>query len=196
MSSRGQAAGTSRERIRTAALALFAERGVAATSLREVARSAGVAPGLVGHYFGGKDGLREAVEDFVVDLFHDTLATVPLEGEVSEVVAARDRAIHRMFAGHPHVVDYLRRVVVTPDPGDVRFVRKLVDEQVTQTQLLRDHGVAASRTPVTEQAVTVLVRQLGRWLLQPALDRLWSLSGAEGPEPEVRVTLERPAPPA
>lgn len=195
MSSREQAAGATRERIRSAALALFAERGVAATSLREVARSAGVTPGLVGHYFGGRDGLQEAVEDLVVDLFHDTLATVPLEGPVTEVVAARDRAINRMFAGHPHVVDYLRRVVVTPDPGDVRFVRKLVAEQVTQTQLLRDHGVAASRVPVTEQAVTVLVRQLGRWLLQPALGRLWSLSGAEGPEPEVRVTLDRTPPP-
>ena len=105
------------------------------------------------------------------------------------MVAARDRAIHRMFTGHPHVVDYLRRVVVTPDPGDVRFVRKLVAEQITQTQLLRDHGIGSTRTPLNEQAVTVLVRQLGRWLLQPALGRLWDLSGAEGPEPEVRVTL-------
>ncbi|HIZ97313.1 MAG TPA: TetR/AcrR family transcriptional regulator [Candidatus Janibacter merdipullorum] len=189
MSSREHAADSSRERIRTAALALFAARGVAATSLREVARSAGVAPGLVGHYFGGKDGLQEAVEDFVVELFHDTLDTIPLEGSVTEVVAARDRAIHRMFTGHPHVVDYLRRVVVTPDPGDVRFVRKLVAEQITQTQLLRDHGIGSTRTPLNEQAVTVLVRQLGRWLLQPALGRLWDLSGAEGPEPEVRVTL-------
>lgn len=189
MSSHEHLAGTSRERIRSAALALFAERGIAATSLREVARSAGVAPGLVGHYFGGKEGLQEAVEDFVVALFHDTLGAVPLEGEVAEVVAARDAAVHRMFAENPHVVDYLRRVVVTPDPGDVRFVGKLVDEQITQTRLLRDHGIAASRAPVTEQAVTVLVRQLGRWLLQPALGRLWSLSGADGPEPEVHVTL-------
>ena len=63
MGSRAGAAGDTSTRIRDAALALFAERGVAATSLREVARSAGVAPGLVGHYFGSKDGLQEAVED-------------------------------------------------------------------------------------------------------------------------------------
>ncbi|UUZ44910.1 TetR family transcriptional regulator [Janibacter limosus] len=70
MSSRATAAGDTRERIRTAALALFAEHGVAATSLREVARSAGVAPGLVGHYFreqgrsaGGRRGLgRRALQ--------------------------------------------------------------------------------------------------------------------------------------
>ncbi|WP_162787005.1 TetR/AcrR family transcriptional regulator [Janibacter anophelis] len=189
MSSRATAAEDTRERIRTAALALFAERGVAATSLREVARSAGVAPGLVGHYFGSKDGLHEAVEDGVVALFVDTLDAVSLEGPVATVVANRDRAIHAMFVRNPHVVDYLRRVVVTPGSDDTRLVRKMLDTQILQTQRLRDHGIAASRAPVAEQAVTVLVRQLGTWLLQPALDRLWRLSGAHGPSPEVRVTL-------
>lgn len=189
MTSRATAAEDTRERIRTAALALFAERGVAATSLREVARSAGVAPGLVGHYFGSRDGLHEAVEDVVVDLFRETLNAVPLQGSVAEVAAARDSAVNRMFIRHPHVVDYVRRVVVTPDAGDERFVRKLLEEQVVQTQTLRDHGIGSSRTPVPEQAVTVLVRQLGAWLLQPALGRLWELSGAEGDVPQVRVTL-------
>ena len=103
-----------------AALALFAERGVAATSLREVARSARVAPGLVGHYFGSKDGLQEAVEDAVVGLFHDALGSVPLDGPVDEVVAGRDAAVNAMFRANPHAVDYLRRVVVTPGAGDGR----------------------------------------------------------------------------
>lgn len=193
MSSRVNAAEDTRERIRTAALTLFAEHGAAATSLREVARSAVVAPGLVGHYFGSKDGLQEAVEDWVVGLFEDTLDAVPLDGPVPEVVSARDQAINRMFVRNPHVVDYLRRVVVTPSAGDARLVRKLLDQQIVQTEQLRDHGIGASRTPVTEQAVTVLVRQLGTWLLQPALGRLWALSGAEGPEPQVHVTI-RPGP--
>ncbi|WP_068259968.1 TetR/AcrR family transcriptional regulator [Janibacter limosus] len=189
MSSRATAAGDTRERIRTAALALFAEHGVAATSLREVARSAGVAPGLVGHYFGSKDGLQEAVEDWVVGLFRETLDAIPLEGAVAEIVTARDRAIHRMFVRNPHVVDYLRRVVVTPGAGDTRLVREVLVEQVRQTQQLRDHGIGGNQISVTEQAVTVLVRQLGAWLLQPALGRMWALSGAEGPEPQVHITL-------
>lgn len=180
----------SRERIRATALALFAARGVGATSLREVARSAGVAPGLVGHHFGGKDGLCEAVDDFVVQQFREALASVPLEGSTAEIAAARDRAIARMLAGNPDVVDYLRRVVVTPDPGDVGLARKLVEETIVQTQSLRDHGVTRSRVPVAEQAVTVLVRQIGAWLLQPTLGRLWQLSGAEGEAPRVRITLE------
>src|SRR5947209_13632787 len=40
---------TGKARIRDAAMALFAKQGVAATSLRAVARAAGVSPGLVVH---------------------------------------------------------------------------------------------------------------------------------------------------
>ena len=189
MSSRATAAEDTRERIRTAALALFAERGVAATSLREVARVAGVAPGLVVHHFGGKDGLHEAVDDHVVGLFRRALDSVPLDGPAAEVVAGRSDAVARLFHEAPATIDYLRRVVVTPGVADERLVRKLLDEQVAQTQRLREHGIGSDRAPVTEQAVTVLVRQLGTWLLQPALGRLWDLSGAEGPPPEVRITL-------
>ena len=181
--------GDSRSRIRSAALRLFAAQGVAATSLREIAREAGVAPGLVGHHFGGKDGLHESIDDFVVGLFREALVSVPLGGAVAEVASARDRAVGQMFADNPDVVDYLRRVVVTPDPGDEGLARKLVEETILQTQDLRDHGIASSKVPVTEQAVTVLVRQLGTWLLQPTLNRLWSLSGAQSQVPTVRVTL-------
>ncbi|RWU81349.1 TetR family transcriptional regulator [Janibacter hoylei PVAS-1] len=189
MGSREGAAGDTSTRIRDAALALFAARGVAATSLREVARSAGVAPGLIGHHFGGKEGLREAVDAFVVQRFREALASVPLEGTTAEIAAGRDAAVARMFATNPEVIDYLRRVVVTPGPGDIGLARLLIEETIAQTQTLRNHGVTRSGVPVTEQAVAVLLRQLGTWLLQPTLDRIWQLSGAEGDSPEVRVTL-------
>jgi AcrR family transcriptional regulator len=48
---------TRREEILDAAGRLFAERGYAAVSASEVAREAGVTPGLLHHYFGGKRGL-------------------------------------------------------------------------------------------------------------------------------------------
>jgi AcrR family transcriptional regulator len=48
---------TRRAEILGAASRLFAERGYAAVSASEVAREAGVTPGLLHHYFGGKRGL-------------------------------------------------------------------------------------------------------------------------------------------
>src|SRR5437899_7555139 len=53
-------------RIRNAALRHFAARGVAATSIRDVARAARVSPGLVQHHFHSKARLRRAVDEFVI----------------------------------------------------------------------------------------------------------------------------------
>lgn len=49
-----------REAILAAAKEAFGTQGYAATSLRGVARGAGVDPSLVTHFFGSKDGLFEA----------------------------------------------------------------------------------------------------------------------------------------
>src|SRR3954469_20648482 len=64
---------TAYARIRNAALELFAARGTAATTIRDVAKAAGVSPGLVQHYFGTKAGLQKAVDEFVVA---DALSTI------------------------------------------------------------------------------------------------------------------------
>jgi TetR/AcrR family transcriptional regulator, regulator of cefoperazone and chloramphenicol sensitivity len=58
---------TGRARIRDAALALFAERGVERTTLRDIARSAGLSAGLVRHHFGSKEGLRACCDDYALE---------------------------------------------------------------------------------------------------------------------------------
>jgi AcrR family transcriptional regulator len=58
---------TGRARIRNAALALFAEHGVERTTLRDIARSAGLSAGLVRHHFGSKDGLRACCDEYAVE---------------------------------------------------------------------------------------------------------------------------------
>lgn len=57
---------TARARIREAALRLFAERGIEAASIRDIAQVAGVSGGLVRHHFGSKDDLRAACDSYVV----------------------------------------------------------------------------------------------------------------------------------
>jgi AcrR family transcriptional regulator len=59
--------GDSRGDILLAARASFAERGYDATSLRSVARAAGVDPALVHRFFGGKPGLFAAAMDLPAD---------------------------------------------------------------------------------------------------------------------------------
>ena len=59
--------GDSRGDILAAARASFAERGYDATSLRSVARAAGVDPALVHRFFGGKSGLFAAAMELPED---------------------------------------------------------------------------------------------------------------------------------
>lgn len=63
---------TARARIRDAAIERFADAGYSGTTIRDVARAAGVSPGLVQHHFGSKAGLREACDAHV----QETLAAV------------------------------------------------------------------------------------------------------------------------
>lgn len=70
-----------RERIKTAALGLFVEKGVTGTSTRDIAEKAGVAEGALYRHFEGKD-------DLAWSLFRDNYAV--LADELTEVCAAAD----------------------------------------------------------------------------------------------------------
>jgi Bacterial regulatory proteins, tetR family len=52
--------------IRIAAMELFAERGYAAVTIRQIASAAGVSPALVIHHYGSKDKLRALLEERAV----------------------------------------------------------------------------------------------------------------------------------
>jgi TetR/AcrR family transcriptional regulator, regulator of cefoperazone and chloramphenicol sensitivity len=58
---------TARARIREAAIALFAEKGIAATTIRDIAQAAGVSSGLLRHHFGSKEGLRDACDEYALN---------------------------------------------------------------------------------------------------------------------------------
>jgi AcrR family transcriptional regulator len=79
-----------RERLLDAAVACYSRFGIAAASLRSIAREAGVNPALVHYYFGDKEQLQEAV---VQERLFAALETVraPLlrtDGDVAALVAA------------------------------------------------------------------------------------------------------------
>jgi TetR/AcrR family transcriptional regulator, regulator of cefoperazone and chloramphenicol sensitivity len=57
---------TARARIRDAAIALFAERGIEGATIRDIAQAAGVSSGLLRHHFGSKEGLRDACDEYVM----------------------------------------------------------------------------------------------------------------------------------
>ena len=64
----------SRAALVRAALDLFGDKGFEATSTREIAAAAGANVAAIAYHFGGKDGLRLACADFVVQTISEILA--------------------------------------------------------------------------------------------------------------------------
>ncbi|MFI5671847.1 TetR family transcriptional regulator [Streptomyces sp. NPDC051704] len=88
----GEGPGT-QERIRLAAREVFAERGYDKTSVRGVAKVAGVDPALVHHYFGSKDDLFAAAIEVTME---PALVVPAIVGEGPEGIGER---LARYFLG-------------------------------------------------------------------------------------------------
>lgn len=79
-----------KQNVLEAAVQLFSDRGET-TSLRDVAKAAGVTVGTVQHYFGNKAGLQQAVED----AFYEELA--PLQAELMAAAVQEPRDPHSIL---------------------------------------------------------------------------------------------------
>jgi AcrR family transcriptional regulator len=156
-------------RIRNAALEGFAERGVAATSIREVAAAAGVSPGLVQHHFGTKDGLRAAVNEYVIAVAVETFADLVAE-ESSEAWAVLGDTVTAWVRDNAVAVRYLARGLSEGDADAIRVFESLLE--IAETKWLRplaESGVLRPDTDREWMAIHVFVFNLACVLFEPAL---------------------------
>lgn len=171
---------TAKARIRNAALALYSQFGEDGTSMRAIAQEAGVTGGLVVHHFGSKDGLREAVELHVVELFSRAIEGAGSPQLPEDVTRARNEAVARMLEANPAVVGYLRRSLLDATGHRGRILEMLTDLTERNVAELRAAGLVSIEHSDSQQVIGVLVRQLGQLFLQPLVDRTWShLKGAD-----------------
>ncbi len=87
-----------RERILSAALCLFSAHGFDGTSIKEIARVADVAPGLIYHYFENKEDLLYSTLEryaFVPELC--CAADLPADLRIEEALLGAAKAIYRVF---------------------------------------------------------------------------------------------------
>jgi AcrR family transcriptional regulator len=185
---------TAKAKIRNAALDLYAERGEDRVSMRAVAAAANVTVGLVQHHFKTKDGLRNAVEQLIVDYHAQALADTPRDGMPAEVAAARDQAVRTMLEDHPPVVNYLRRALLDLAAGEGKLLARLTELSRNEVAKLRMAGIASTSKSEAEQVIGLMIRQLGHLFLQPMVDAMWNqLSGpdmAEASKPSLKVETE------
>jgi TetR/AcrR family transcriptional regulator len=115
--------GEAREKILKAADALFADRGYAAVSVRDVAREAGVAKAAVFYYFDGKDGLYAAVLDGYYRAHETVLGdALAMEGDLSERMHALIDAYLDFMADNARYARMVQRQIAGGG-GDLEVVR-------------------------------------------------------------------------
>ena len=159
---------------------LFAAQGGTATTIRAVAEQAGVAPGLVSHHFGSKQGLRDACDDFVLDYLRQII-----QQGVDEQGVADPAYLDSVYQGAADVLRYVARALVDGSAGAAALFDNLV--ALTEDYLANhpSHGGASQSDPRTQAAVIVAMR-LAVWVLHPHLLRA---IGAESLTPQLMARL-------
>lgn len=117
-----------RAQLLDAALACFVAQGIAATSLRDIARRAGVTPALIHYYFGDKARLQQAVvEERLWPVMLQVHAGVHEAGEgVEDLIAAFVGGLVRAVAAHPWLPTLWVREILC----DCGALRELMIERV------------------------------------------------------------------
>lgn len=102
-----------RAAILDAAMALFAERGFDATPVKLIATTAGVATGLIFHYFGAKEGLLEALIDerTALPLLSSTIADIAASDPRPDAQEVLRRAGMSAYGMARHAAPMLRIMV-------------------------------------------------------------------------------------
>lgn len=170
--------------IRESAMRLFAERGPAAVTVRDIAADAGVSPSLVIHHYGSKDALKDAVDDHVVQFFGDMIAEF-VDASAADLAAASSNPSLAARLGDGPFLAYSRRLLADGGPAAERLFRSLYDMSL---EMVRRYERAGVFKPSSDEAVRVavlLVNDLGVVLLR---DQISAVVGVDplGPDGLVR----------
>jgi AcrR family transcriptional regulator len=157
--------------IRIAAMELFAERGYAAVTIRQIASAAGVSPALVIHHYGSKEKLRAVLEERVaafVESMLAELARAPAEGgsaSAAELFANR-------LESEPAMAGYVRRLLIDGGPGGVALYGRLYQATRAGMQALEQAGVVRPARDAQVRDAFLLANDLAVLLLRPHISQV------------------------
>ncbi len=164
---------TARATIRNAALALFAERGHDAVTMREIAAAASVSPALVVHHFGSKAGLRAAVDEHAGRAF-DALLEMDQDDLAAVLAGERSASVAELFAasvpqGSP-LPAYLRRLLLANDPAGSALVARWYAGTRALLDATAERGATTPSDDPEMRAAFLLANDLALVLLRPQLE--------------------------
>jgi AcrR family transcriptional regulator len=173
---------TAAARIRDAALARFAAVGVAATSIRDVAKVAGVSPGLVQHHFRSKAQLRRAVDAFVALRTSEAFADV-IGGEPASASAGKlGERISAFIRANPVVFAYIGRSLLEGDVAAEALLGHFLGLARAQLGRLAADELLRPDVDLEWAALHLMLIDVGGFLLERSVSRYLGtpITGGDG----------------
>jgi AcrR family transcriptional regulator len=171
---RAEQAAATRSRVLEAARALFVERGYPATTVAQVAASAGVAADTVLHIFGGKKGLLAAVLDVTIGGDEADVAVLDREGpQAMRRETNQRRQIAMVAAGITEQLERIRPI------DDILRSAAMVD---ADARMLRDDLQLRQRRTAMAQVVSWIAANgdlRNAMTVEEATDIVWTLASPE-----------------
>ena len=109
-----------KQRIAEVAANLFAERGFAGTSVRDICKAAGVSAPTLYYHFGSKDGLVEAIVFETLETFLADVASLDEHGSLEEALEDLTLRVLRFGAERPAAVRLIGSLDAAPLPPALR----------------------------------------------------------------------------
>lgn len=151
--------------IRIAAMELFAERGYAGVTVRQIAAAAGVSPALVIHHYGSKEKLREVLEERVAAFVESMLAELagaPDEGGSASVAELFADRLER----EPAMAGYVRRLLVDGGPAGMALYGRLFEVTQDSVRAMEQAGVVRPAQDELVRSAFLLGNDLALLLLR------------------------------
>lgn len=150
---------------------LFAERGYAGVTVRQIASAAGVSAALVIHHYGSKENLRAALEERVAAFFDSMLADlarVTEEGGSTSVAELFADGLER----EPGLAGYVRRLLADGGPAGVDLFGRLYEVTRTGMEALQRAGVVRRSDDEAVRNAFLLSNDLAVLLFRPHLSQV------------------------
>ncbi len=154
-----------RERLLEAALAEFAEHGIAGARVDRIAHRAGISPGLVYSFYEGKVQLFDAIFDRIVEL---TVSAVPIDADHLPEYAA---SLHEAALEHPDVTRFIAWYQLERGNSSQRVAAAAsMQQKVAAIEAAQQRGTVSDAIPASE--LLALVLAVANMFSQPGEDLL------------------------
>jgi AcrR family transcriptional regulator len=157
--------------IRIAAMELFAERGYAGVTVRQIATAAGVSPALVIHHYGSKERLRAVLEERVAAFLESMLADLATVSEEGGSATLAELFVDRLER-EPGMAGYVRRLLCDGGPAGVALFGRLYQATRAGMQDLEEAGVVRPSQDKPVRDAFLLSNDLALLLLRPHISQV------------------------